>query len=417
MVKKLFPDHTLVRSRLIHPAAYTLYNLFEDHFGFINPKDLAGHKIENIIIVDTSNSGRIREYLGYIRGSDPAVTIYDHHSSEKCDILDARLVGFPWGANTSGLGGMVMEQGITLKSEEATIALAGIYADTGCLVYENVKPLDLKVAAWLLEMGASLKLVKSSLETIKEDDQIQILNQLLLAARPVTIQGNEVLVSYLELDRQVSGLAAVIEKITDVKNPDAYFAVFSIPRNNTVLVIARSRRSRIDLHEILSPYGGGGHQAAASAKISTRDGQRFYDELLGYLDTSLVPALRAADIMSREVFSVNENQSLLDVSKYMEMVNHTGLPVLDDAGELKGFLTLREIMKGRKNSQMSSPARAYMIRDVVSAPPEVTMREIERLFFRHHIGHLPIVKDGGLAGIVSRSDYLKTKMSRETAEE
>jgi tRNA nucleotidyltransferase (CCA-adding enzyme) len=410
LVKKLFPDYVLVRSRLIHPAAYTLYNLFESHFGFAEPVDLEGETIENIIVVDTSSSARIKEYLEHIRGPHPNITIYDHHPAEHCDILGARRVGFPWGANTSGLGGLARERGIRLESEEATIALTGIYADTGCLIYENVKPLDLEVAAWLLDMGASLKLVKSFLETIKEDDQIQILNRLLLAAQPSSIQGNEILLSYLELDRQVSGLAAVIEKITDVKNPDAYFAVFFIPKNNTALVIARSRRSRIDLHEILAPYGGGGHQSAASAKLNAGDGRLFYDELREYLERSLAPALRARDIMSREVFSVNENQSLLEASKYMEQVNHTGLPVLDNEGKLNGFLSLREIMKGRKNSQMSSPVRAYMIRNVISAPPGITMREIERLFFRHHIGHLPIVENNALAGIVSRGDYLRGRM-------
>jgi tRNA nucleotidyltransferase (CCA-adding enzyme) len=410
LVKKLFPGYALVRSRLIHPAAYSLYNLFESHFAFIEASDLDGETIENIIVVDTSSSTRIREYLEHIRGSNPNITIYDHHPAEHCDILGARHVGFPWGANTSGLGELAREQGIRLESEEATIALTGIYADTGCLVYENVKPLDLEIAAWLLDMGASLKLVKSFLETIREDDQVRILNRLLLGVQPLTIQGNEVLVSYLELDKQVSGLAAVIDKITDVKNPDAYFAVFFIRKNNTALVIARSRRSRIDLHEILAPYGGGGHQSAASAKVTAEDGQRFYDELQAQLERSLTPALRAGDIMTRNVFSVNENQSLLEASKYMEQVNCTGLPVLGGAGELKGFLSLREIMKGRKNSQMSSPVRAYMIRNVISAPPEITMREIERLFFRHHIGHLPIVKNNELAGIVSRGDYLRGRM-------
>ncbi|MDR2048903.1 MAG: CBS domain-containing protein [Treponema sp.] len=410
LVKKLFPGYVLVRSRLIHPAAYSLYNLFESHFGFIEAGDLEGETIENIIVVDTSSSARIREYLAYIRGSNPNITIYDHHPAEHCDILGARRLGFPWGANTSGLGEIAREKGICLESEEATIALTGIYADTGCLIYENVKSLDLEIAAWLLDMGASLKLVKSFLETIKEDDQVRILNRLLLGAQPVTIRGNEVLVSYLELDRQVSGLAAVIDKITDVKNPDAYFAVFFIRKNNTALVIARSRRSRIDLHEILAPYGGGGHQSAVSAKVNTEDGRRFYDELQAHLEQSLTPALRARDIMTRNVFSINENQSLLEASKYMEQINCTGLPVLNGAGELKGFLSLREIMKGRKNSQMSSPVRSYMIRNAISASPDITMREIERLFFRHHIGHLPIVENNALAGIVSRGDYLRGRM-------
>ncbi|MDR0403779.1 MAG: CBS domain-containing protein [Treponema sp.] len=414
-VKKLFPDYVLVRSRLIHPVAYTLYDFFESYFNFIEAVDMERETIENIIVVDTSSSARIQEYLGHIHASNPDITIYDHHPAERCDIFGARRVGFSLGANTSGLGRIARERGIRLESEEATIALTGIYADTGCLIYENVKPLDMEIAAWLLDMGASLKLVKSFLETIKEDEQVRVLNRLLLDVRPVTIQGNEILVSYLELDRQVSGLAAVVDKIAGVKNPDAYFAVFFIPGKNTALVIARSQKSRIDLHELLAPYGGGGHQAAASAKLTVEDGRQFYDNFQAYLERSLAPALCAGDIMSRNVFSINEDRSLLEASKYMEQVNHTGLPVLNGAGELTGFLTLKEIMKGRKNSQMNSPVRSCMIRKVISIPPETTMREIERLFFRHHIGYLPVMRNNELAGIVSRGDYIRSKIGPDFA--
>jgi tRNA nucleotidyltransferase (CCA-adding enzyme) len=41
------------------------------------------------------------------------------------------------------------------------------------------------------------------------------------------------------------------------------------------------------------------------------------------------------------------------------------------------------------------------------------MREVERLFFKHHIGHLPIVKQDALAGIVTRWDFLEYKKYRK----
>ena len=409
LVKKLFHGYQLVRSRLIHPAAFSLYNLYGKSFGFIEPMELSGKPIENIIVVDTSSAERIKEYLGFVRNCDPRIHIYDHHPSEKCDILGAELVNFPWGANTSGLAKMAMEQGIQLTEEEATIALTGIYADTGRLIYETVKREDFEAAAWLLDMGASLRLVKSFLETIKEDGQIQILNQLLFLVENVNIRGNEILLSYLELDDQVPGLAAVVEKVMDVKNPDAYFAVFFIRKNKTALVIARSQRTRINLHDILAPWGGGGHQAAASAKMAGRDGPALYSELPRYLEDTLAPAVRAGDIMTRNVCFIRESLTLREASTVMEETSHTGLPVLNEMGELTGFLSLREIMKGRRNSQMHSPVKSYMIKHVISAPPEVTMREVERLFFKYHIGHLPILENGRLAGIVSRRDYLESK--------
>jgi tRNA nucleotidyltransferase (CCA-adding enzyme) len=41
------------------------------------------------------------------------------------------------------------------------------------------------------------------------------------------------------------------------------------------------------------------------------------------------------------------------------------------------------------------------------------MREVERLFYKHHIGHLPILEDEHLVGIVTRWDFLEYKKRRK----
>jgi tRNA nucleotidyltransferase (CCA-adding enzyme) len=407
IIKKLYPDYRLVRSRLIHPAAAHLYEFYKDFFGFINPKDLEKERIENIIIVDTCVAERVHEFLRFIRDSEPAIRIIDHHDSERCDILGARLEGRPYGANTSYLGKLAMERGITLLPEEATIALTGIFADTGRLIYENVCREDFEVAAWLLDQGASLKLVKSFLETVTEDGQIETLNRLLPALRTQVIQGHSVLLSYLELAENISGLAAVVEKVMELQNPDAYFALFFIPRDRTILLIARSQRSRIDLHELLHVYGGGGHHLAAAAKIQNREGPAFYEEFLAYLEKSLAPAVRARDIMTRNLRSIHEDNSLMEASMLMEESEVSGVPVLNKREELCGFIGLKDIMKGRRASCMKAPVKAYMSRQPIWADGSRTMREIERIFYRHHISHLLIMEDGKLAGIISRWDYLR----------
>jgi tRNA nucleotidyltransferase (CCA-adding enzyme) len=413
LIKKLFPGYHLVRSRIIHPAAYSLYNLYEKYFNFLNPRDIAEEKIDNIIIVDTSSAERVKEYFACIRNSDPRIVIYDHHPEKSCDIQGAELAGKSWGSNTTYLGKLAMERGLSLESEEATIALTGIYADTGRLIYENVCREDLEVAAWLLDMGASLRLVKSFLETLKEDDQMLILNQLLLLVRTQVIQGHEILLSYLEIEENIPGLAPVVEKIMEIENPDAYFSVFFIRKNRTILVIARSQKRRIDLHELLTAYGGGGHQMAASLMIRNQEGPRFYQDFLGYLEHSLAPATCARDVMTGKVFTVNENSTIMEASMYMEDVNHTGLPVLNDRGKLTGFLSLRDIMKARRASRMHAPVRSVMSQNTVSSHPGITMREVERLFYKYHIGHLPILEDEKLIGIVTRWDFLEYKKRRK----
>jgi tRNA nucleotidyltransferase (CCA-adding enzyme) len=403
-IKKLFPDYKLVRSSRIHPAAHNLYDYYENYFNFLVPQDISGEKIENIIIVDTCMADRVKEYFSYLRNSTPAVMVFDHHQTDNCDIPGAQVVVGSFGANTSLLGKMAMQKGIVLEPEEATIALTAIYADTGRLIHENVTKDDFEVSAWLLGMGASLRLVKSFLETVKEDDQIAVLNQL----QPDTqiIQGHVILFSYLELEKNVPGLSAVVEKIMDIHSPDAYFAVFFIPKEKTILIIARSQKKIIDLEALLSVYRGGGHQLAASAKIINNDGPEFYKDFRYFLDYALEPAARARDIMTKDIPTVHEKTTLLEASIFMEQAELSSVPVLNNEGDVTGLISLRDVMNGRKHGKMQAPVTAYMSRPVISTGSKATMREIERIFYKHKINCLPVIDDSKLLGIITRWDYL-----------
>ena len=405
LVKKMFPGYRLVTSNRIHPAAQTIYDFYAEYFDFLSPKDISMERIDNIIIVDTCKAARVREYFTHIRNSHPKIQIFDHHEAESCDISGAQLERGQFGANTSLLGKIAMQKGVVLKPEEATLALTAIYADTGRLIYESVCRADYEVSAWLLELGASLKLVKSFLETIKEDQQIAVLNQLRPTQR--VIQGHMILLSYLELEENVAGLSVVVEKIMEMQNPDAYFAIFSIPRDKTVLLIARSQKRIIDLEALLSGYGGGGHKLAASAKITGQDGSGFYEEFCALLNSSLTPAATVKDIMTKNVVSIHENTSLIEASMHLERMDLTAVPVVDKLGDVCGVVSLRDIMKGRKQGKMKAPVKAFMSKPVISAGTKVTMREIERIFYKHKISHLPILEEGKLLGIVTRWDYLQ----------
>jgi len=66
-------------------------------------------------------------------------------------------------------------------------------------------------------------------------------------------------------------------------------------------------------------------------------------------------------------------------------------------------------MKGRKNGKMQSPVKAFMSKPIISANGTATLREIERVFYKHKISHLPILEKGKLQGIVTRWDYLQFK--------
>jgi tRNA nucleotidyltransferase (CCA-adding enzyme) len=104
--------------------------------------------------------------------------------------------------------------------------------------------------------------------------------------------------------------------------------------------------------------------------------------------------------------AIQADATLLEASMLLEESSHTGAPVVDSSGALVGLLTLRDIMGGRRGNQMRSAVRVFMTKNPVFITPETTVREIGDLMFEREIGHLPVIRDGRLAGIVTRSDYL-----------
>lgn len=422
LAKYLFPDHTPVRSRLLHPVARKMHNLFRHQLDFLNPKDLEGETIERLVIVDTRVRARVKEYFQFIGNDGIEVEIFDHHPAEVSGFPGATVHDLPCGANTSQLGSLLMERGITVSAEDATIALAGIYADTGNFTHENVQEVDFSVSSWLLACGASLSMVKRFLKPLSGSYQVTLFHELLNRLTYRSIHGHQVITSYWEIEAETEGLGAVVEKVFEVENQDLFFALFHFPKREKTLIIARNQKNTIDLNEILSLFGGGGHSKAASAVIKHEDGKMVHDKLIEHLELILAPAVTAAEIMSSPVQVIAEDASLMDASIFMEKSGHTGLPVVDGQERLSGFITLRDIMKGRRADQMHAPVKGYMSKTLITASANITVREIEDLLFENNIGHLPIMEEERLAGIVTRTDYLnfartEKRRKREVLEE
>jgi tRNA nucleotidyltransferase (CCA-adding enzyme) len=410
LAKYLFPDHVPVKSHLVHPVARKLMNLYEHRLGFVTTAELKGQSIERIVVVDTCSMSRIEEYLRGI--GDPASVeyeIFDHHPAEQRDIPAARIHEKPFGANTTQLGLELIAQGIFVEPEDATIALTGIYADTGNFTHSNVCREDFEVAAFLLSQGASLTLVKDFLVPLREKQQIVLFHEILNKLEKRPIRGHLVQTCFMELEEDTQGMGAVVEQVFAVENGELLFAFFHFRKKSKLLVIGRNNNPQVNLNEVLGGFGGGGHRQAASATIKTADGKLLADQILGYLEEMLAPAVTAKEIMTEIIDTIQEDWSLLEASLFLESVSHTGAPVCDAGGRLVGFLTLRDIMKGRKSGQMHVPVRRFMCRSMVTGTPGTTVREIDEILFESDIGHLPILEDGRLVGMVTRGDILAFK--------
>ncbi len=407
LARYIFPDHKPVMSRLVHPSARNLYNLYHYHLNFMASADLKGETVERMVIVDTRVFSRVKEYFEIIENEVKDIEIFDHHSSGESDIANAVVHEGDYGSNTTMIGMELIDRGMPVSSKDATIALTGIYADTGGFVYDTVREADFRVASYLLKNGAEIKLVNNFLKSMKDKYQLSLFHDIMNTLVWQSIKGHQLIFSYFSMEKQVGGLSEVIEEIFNIENPDAIFGVFYFEKPDNTIIIARSQKSIIDLNEILKPFGGGGHAKAASALIKKEKGRVVFANLLKHLDAHLDEAVTGAQIMSRKVASINENWSLVEASMFLEELDLSGAPVFNDNNELAGMLTLRDIMKGRKNDQMNNPVKGYMKTKLITCTPEATMRDIEDLMFINGIGHLPVLDQGDLVGIITRTDLLR----------
>ena len=406
LIKYLYPDHQLIQSQLVHPSARKLYNLYQNRFHFLQAKDLKNETVEEIIVVDTRSRSGIQEYFPYIENFNGKIKVYDHHPADKDDIENAEITCGRCGASTTLVGLEIIEKGIPVEQEDATVALAGIYSDTGNFQHENVTDSDFLVAGYLMQRGASVALVRKFLKILTEEQQVSLFHDILNRLTYKNINGHLIILSYIEIENQIGGLAAVIEKIFEVERAEAVFCMFHFKNNCNNLIISRSNKSSIKVNKILQRFGGGGHEQASSALVKNRSGLMVYAQLEEHIKKTLRPAAVAEEIMKTEVEALKETMTLMKASKHLEKIGCTGMPVLNQKGELVGFMTLRDISKGRKNGQMHSSVKSYMSQNVITATRDTTIWEIEETLFQNNIGHLPIVQGKSLIGLVSRTEYL-----------
>jgi len=304
------------------------------------------------------------------------------------------------------IGLELIKKRISISPKDATIALTGVYADTGNFTHDNVSEDDFRVSSYLLKNYADIKLVNNFLKSLREEYQVSLFHDIMNTLVWQDINGHQIVFSYYSMDKQAAGLAAVIEEIFNIEKPDAIFGVFHFEKPGSTVIIGRSGKNIIDLIEILKPFGGGGHARAASALVRQGEGRDVFKRLLETLSSQLRHAVTAENMMTKEVVTIEEAWTLKDASIYFEEMDISGAPVLNGKDELCGMLTLRDIMKGRQKNQMNAPVKAYMRTKLITCGPGANMREIENLMFINSIGHLPVVENGDLVGIITRSDLL-----------
>lgn len=127
------------------------------------------------------------------------------------------------------------------------------------------------------------------------------------------------------------------------------------------------------------------------------------------------------DIMTSDVVTVGEDQSMLEAREILRGKNLVSLPVTDDLKRIRGIITVDDI--GKASPSDSSTLSRYeanyllgrlkvkdvMCRTVVTVDADDTIEFVAYKLYKYRVNALPVVNnENRLCGIVSRSDIFRS---------
>ena len=117
-----------------------------------------------------------------------------------------------------------------------------------------------------------------------------------------------------------------------------------------------------------------------------------------------------ADYMVRDVISVEPQMTVREVTEKMINSNFYGFPIAE-RGYLLGFVTSKELL--RFTDRPDATMREVMKRGTVCVVPSMKISDAIRVLFRYGIRNLPVVDENKkLVGIISNIDIVRSQIER-----
>ena len=116
----------------------------------------------------------------------------------------------------------------------------------------------------------------------------------------------------------------------------------------------------------------------------------------------------ARDVMTRDVLTVSEDTPIYVAMQLLLEDQVTGLPVVDSDRRLVGIVTEKDMLTLLNNNRIDHVTVGHlMTKDVVSFAENDDLSEINKCLKEKSFRRVPILADGKLVGIVSRTDIMK----------
>jgi len=115
----------------------------------------------------------------------------------------------------------------------------------------------------------------------------------------------------------------------------------------------------------------------------------------------------AAEIMSREVVTVNADMLVEDAAKLLAYHNISGMPVEGWDGGIVGIVSEADVI-----GHIGSTVSEVMTSDLITVGPDATIEQIAALMAERRIKRVPVMAEGRAIGMVSRADIVRALAAR-----
>lgn len=400
----LYPDAVPVLPKAINPNVKAFLSIHKDLFEMHTAADINCDEVKTLIVTDTNHWNRLDGLSELQQRDDLEIIVWDHHTGG--NITATWKCQEKTGATITLLIHRLKKDKIALTPMHATLFLAGLYEDTGGLTFPSTTPRDAYAAAFLLEQKADLRILNSFLRPAYGQKHKNILSEMLKSASRLKIRGFTISINQTSISGHVSNLAVVVHMYREILNLDVAFGIFIDHQQDKCIIIGRSSIEDINIAKIMHTLGGGGHIAAGSAVIKSGNPDEIEKRIITMIRGNQISSVLVGDLMSFPVFSVSPDILMEDVAQLLRKKGCTGVPVVEN-DEMVGIISRRDFKRLKKNKQIKSPVKAFMNRACITITPDQSPVDAARLMVKHDIGRLPVVQDGKVIGIITRSDTMR----------
>lgn len=242
-------------------------------YAFLDPEKILeqparGKKFDLVIAVDCASFDRLGS-LGESVGDRKCLINIDHHQS------NTRYGDLNWISDREASTGELIFRLLQAAKWPITPAIAdclftAVSTDTGSFQYPTTKPLTYHTAGELVRLGANLDTISHEVYQSYSLSRVRLLKHLYSHYR--LAHNNQIAWLWLKkkdfartgADR--SDTEGLIDHIRAIE-PVVVACVFEEIDTDVIRISLRSKSPDVNVNQILGQFGGGGHAAAAGARI------------------------------------------------------------------------------------------------------------------------------------------------------